>query len=52
MREVDTQRQLQNEADEERAKVAFSGAGAGRQEGERGGIGWEDAQILWVFTDA
>lgn len=33
MREVDTQRQLQADADDERAQVAFAGADAGRQQG-------------------
>lgn len=34
MREVDTQRQLQAEEDEERAKVAFAGDDGGRQQGK------------------
>ena len=34
MKEVDTQRQLQAEADEERAQVAFAGADSGRQQGD------------------
>lgn len=33
MREVDTQRKLQAEEDEERAKVAFGGADRGQQQG-------------------
>lgn len=33
MREVDTQRKLRAEEDEERAKVAFGGADRGRQQG-------------------
>lgn len=37
MREVDAQRQLQNEADKERVGVAFAGAGASRQGGDRDG---------------
>lgn len=38
MREVDTQRQLQAQEDEERAHVAFAGADGGRQQGKPLGI--------------
>lgn len=47
MREVDTQRQLQAQEDEERAKVAFSGADRGRQQG--GGRGGQIVACFFYF---
>ena len=45
MKEVDTQRQLQADADDERAQAAFAGADAGRQQGDSTPIYYDSTYV-------